>query len=101
MKKDVKKITDNKTFWKTIKPFQSYKILSTERITLIDNGEVVPTEQESALVLNTFFYNIGTNLSDPRLYLKIIVRYRNHPSILTIGEVYNRSQKFSFSILQA
>ena len=64
---DFKKVTDNKTFWKTIKPFQSGKTLSTERITLIDNGEVVPTEQETALVLNTFFSN---NLSDPRFNLK-------------------------------
>ena len=65
-----KKVTDDKNFWKTMKPFQSEKILLTERITLIDNGEVVPTEQESTLVLNTFFSNIVTNLSDPRFYLK-------------------------------
>ena len=65
-----KKVTDDKTFWKTMKPFQSEKILLTERITLIDNGEVVPTEQESTLVLNTFFSNIVTNLSDPRFHLK-------------------------------
>ena len=76
MKKDyystlyVKKVTDNKTFLKTIKPFQSDKILSTERITLIVNGEVVPTEQNTTLVLNTFFANIVTNLSDPRIILK-------------------------------
>ena len=67
---DVKKVTDNKTFWKTIKPFQSDKILSTERITLIDNGEVVPTEQDTTLVLSTFFSNIVTSLSDPRFNLK-------------------------------
>ena len=67
---DVKKVTDNKTFLKTIKRFQSDKILSTERITLIDNGEVVPTEQDTTLVLNTLFSNIVTNLSDPRIILK-------------------------------
>ena len=39
-----KKVTDNKTFSKTIEPFQSDKIVSTERITLIDNGEAVLTE---------------------------------------------------------
>ena len=50
MKKDhysnlgIKKVTDSKTFWKIIKPFLSDKIMSTEKITLIDNGEVVPTE---------------------------------------------------------
>ena len=82
---DIKKLTDNKTFWKTIKPFQSDKIVSTERITLIDNGEVVPTEQDTAHILNTFFSNIVTNfkildyadycpvannISDPKFYLK-------------------------------
>ena len=35
---DIKKVTDNKTFWKTIKPFLSDNIASTERITLTDNG---------------------------------------------------------------
>ena len=72
----------------------------TERITLIDNGKVVTTEQDTAIVLNTFFSNVVTNLkitkytdydpianniSDP--ILKVIVRYRIHPSILTIGKV--------------
>ena len=72
----------------------------TERITLTDNGKVVTTEQDTANVLNTFFSNVVTNLkiikytdydpvannvSDP--ILKVIVRYRIHPSILTIGKV--------------
>ena len=58
-------ITDNKTFWKTVKPFLSDKIVSTERITLIDNGEVVATEQDTSNVLNTFFSNIVANLKIP------------------------------------
>ena len=87
--------------------------MSTERITLIVNGEVVATEQDTANVLNTFFSNIVTylkipedadydpianNISDP--ILKVIVRYRNHPSILTIEEVCKKSRKFSFSFSQ-
>ena len=56
---DINKVTDHKTFWK---PFQADKIVSTGRITLIDNGEVVPTEQDTAHILNTFFSNIVTNL---------------------------------------
>ena len=73
-------------------------------MTLIDNGEVVPTEQDTAHVLNTFFSNIVTNLKIPEYadydptannisdpILKIIVRYRNHPTILTIGEVCKKS----------
>ena len=38
---DVKNITDNKTFWKTVKPFLSDKVTSTQKITLIDNDKVV------------------------------------------------------------
>ena len=40
----------------------SDKIVSTERITLTDNGEVVPTEQDTTHILNTFFSNIANNL---------------------------------------
>ena len=87
--------------------------MSIERITLTDNGEVVATEQDTAHVLNTFFSNVVTNLKipehpdfDPNAnnindpILKIIVRYRNHPSILTVGELCKKSQKFSFSFSQ-
>ena len=103
----------NKTFWKTIKPFLSDTIMSTEKITLIDNGEVVTTEQDTADVLNTFFFNIVTNLKIPEYadydpitnnisdpILKVIVKYRNHSSILTIKEVCKKSHKFSFSFSQ-
>ena len=62
---DIKQITDNKTFWRRTKPFFSNKIVSTERITSTDNGEVVSTEQDIAHVLNTFFSNIVTNFKIP------------------------------------
>ena len=66
--------------------------MSTERITLNDNGDVIPTEQDTANVLSVLFFNIVTNLKiseytdyDPvpntinDSILKVIVRY----SILT------------------
>ena len=78
-----------------------------------DNGEAVATEQDTANVLNTFFSSvvnnlkipqyaecdpIANNISDP--ILKAIVRYRNHPSILTIRKVCKKSHKLSFSCSQ-
>ena len=108
---DRKKVTDNKTFQKTIKLFLSDKIVSTETIILITNGEVVLTEQDTAQVLNTFFSTAVTNLKIPEyteydpisnnvsdLNLKLILRSKNHPNILT--KVRNKSQKCSFSFLQ-
>ena len=62
---DVKKVTDNKIFWETIKPLLSDTIVSTERINLIDNGEVVPAKQDAAHVLNIFFSHIVINLKIP------------------------------------
>ena len=62
--------------------------------------------------MNTFFSSIVSNLkidgysnSDPLAnnirdaVLKCIVKYRNHPSILAIGELYNKNRELPFSFL--
>ena len=69
-------------------------------MTLIDTEEIIMSNYNTAKVLNAFFSNIFSNLniaeysnceplannmSDP--ILKCVLKYRNHPSILTIGEV--------------
>ena len=69
-------------------------------MTLIDTEEIIMSNYNTAKVLNAFFFNIFSNLniaeysnceplannmSDP--ILKCVLKYRNHPSILTIGEV--------------
>ena len=111
---DEKNVTDNKAFWKTVKPFLSDKITSKEKITLIEENEIVSNDENTAQVLNTFFSNIVGNLNTPEYatngsisdninnpIIKLIVKYRKHPSILTIGEVCKERKKkhaaFSFS----
>ena len=59
---DEKKICDNKTFWKIVKLMLSKEIKSNERITLIENGEVIKIEKGTAKALNAFFSNIVQNL---------------------------------------
>ena len=98
-----------------MKPFLSDKIVSKEQILLVENEEIISEDSKIAESLNSFFSNIVKNLkipgyrphndslfenvSDP--ILQVILKYRNHPSILTIGEVCkNKSNKqplFSFS----
>ena len=106
---DEKKICDNKTFWKIIKPMLSKKIKSNERITLIENDEIIKTEKGTAKVLNAFFsnivqnldiqqYNNSENINDP--LLKAIVRYRNHPRIVAIKKFCNSKSHFSFKHVQ-
>ena len=104
---DEKKICDSKAFWKIVKPMLSKKIKSNERITLIENDEIIKTEKGTSKVLNTFFSNIIQNLgiqqynvddpiceniNDP--LLKAIVRYRNHPSIVAIKKFCNSKSYF-------
>ena len=40
------KVSDNKLFWKAVKPSLSEKFNARERISLIENGEIVKTEKE-------------------------------------------------------
>ena len=67
---------------------------------LIDNEEIIIGGHNTAKVLNTFFSNIASNLNiaeysncEPLAnntsdtILKCVVIYRNHRSILAIGEV--------------
>ena len=107
-------LDESKAFWEIVKPFLSDKITSKKKITLIEENEIVSNDENTAQVLNTFFSNIvgslntpdyitndpiSDNISDP--IIKRIVKYRKHPSILTIGEVCNKKKEkhaaFSFS----
>ena len=111
---DEKNFTDNKAFWKTVKTFLSDKITSKEKINLIEEAEIVSNNENTAQVLNTVFSDIAGSLNIPKyitndpisdnisdLIIRLIVKYRKHPSILTIGEVRNERKKkhvaFSFS----
>ena len=109
-------MSDNKTFWKTIKPILPEKLTSTQKITLIEKEEIIVGDDNTTEVLNTVFFNIVVSNLKIELYLysdllannisdhvsKCIVKYRNHLSILTIREVYdkNRRQLFSFSKIE-
>ena len=53
---DVKNIIDNKTFWKTVKPFLPDKVTSAQKITLIDNDKLVKNEDDTTRVLNTLLF---------------------------------------------
>ena len=58
-------ISDNKIFWKTIKPFLSDKMTSTQKITLIEKEEIMG-DDNTAKVLKLSF-----------LILQVTLRSRN------------------------
>ena len=102
-----KQITDKKHFWKTVKPFLSNKVQSSERINLTDeNDSLVTYCGKVAKELNSFFSSVVKNLNIPSYEgcdplsdnifhptLKAIVKWRNHPSILTITSEHVNTPK--------
>ena len=101
---------DNKTFWKINKWFLSNKLVSRDKLTLIEEDEIVESDINIAQILNTFFFIIESNLKiaeyancDPISHItnnpviKSSVKYRSHPNMLKIGELCNMKQCFLFS----
>ena len=101
-------MTDNKKFWRTIKPYLSDKSVKSDKIHLNENGNLIKGESETAEVLNNFFSNIVKklkipeyenlnsnieNINDP--VFRAILKYKNHPSIIAINEK-SKNAKFSF-----
>ena len=92
---NVKYITENKLFWKTVKPSFTDKTLKDERITLVENNKVVSDESEFVEIFSKYFGNIVQNLgvdgltndssdNDVVTIRQTIEKYQNHPSIKVI-----------------
>ena len=108
---DIKNITDNKLFWKTMKPFLSDKCTYASKISLVHNDNVISDDQKLADIFHNFFeqavdnlgiqeyqsyHNIDINSTsdDPIDYA--IAKYKNHPSII-INENVSFESRFSFT----
>ena len=105
---DEKNVTDNKKFWKTVKPYLSDKSVKCDKVNLNENGELLKSESETAEVFNNFFSNIVKNLKIPEYknlntnienvkdpVFRAILKYKNHLSIIAIKEK-SKNEKFSF-----
>ena len=81
---------------------------SSDKITLVEGGEIINEDSKNAEILNTFFSNAVKNLKIPAFQdadphtdnishpiFKAIVKYRNHPSIIAIKD-FNKNSSFDF-----
>ena len=102
-------MSDNKLFWEVTKPSLSDKSCVKEQINLIEKGEILKTDLETARVLNAFFGNIVKNLEinqysnfDPVINnvkdpsLRAIRKYTDHPRIHAIQNKCKNRIKFAF-----
>ena len=106
---DHENVTDNKTFWKSIKPFFSEKGSTHNKITLVEQGLILDKNDNATEVLNKFFINVVSNLNIPKYHDKSvnidhiedpiarsIEQYKNPPSVVAIkSKITNKYFKFN------
>ena len=105
-----KDIIDNKKFWQTVKPFFSEKLKSKGKINLVEKEELVSSEYDIAQSFNQFFSNTVKNFDRAKYVvedtlhrnlknhptLMAILKYRHHPSIITIKRFRYQTVPFHF-----
>ena len=105
-----KLITDNKKFWKSVKPLFSDKITVKEIINLTENGEILTSDTDIADTFNDYFSSVAQNLNIQRensmlntdlclnLGLEVVEKYKHHQNILSINKKMREKgpPKFSF-----
>ena len=66
-----KVVTDNKRFWKVIKPMFTDKVKQTQNIILINKQEIISESGVIAEKLNNIFVNSVPNLNTSNLITKL------------------------------
>ena len=101
-------ISDNKKFWKKVKPFFSDKVITSDNIALLENGDISEDDTEVSDIFNNFFSNAVKNLDiegnkdflthdcEPDPVIRAIKKYETHPSILKTKEKTVERNTFSF-----
>ena len=101
-------VTDNKTFWRTTKPYFNEKGSGSDKIVLSGNESVLINEKEIANTMNNYFINIKKHLnlkphtaSNTMDKEQITSAFNNHISIKKIREVFPdiSSNNFEFTKL--
>ena len=105
---DIKRITDNRQFWKTVGPLFSDKHFSSQKITLVEEGEIISNDGVVAETFNNYFANIVKTLNiegfdannyinDPKLdhISNIVQKFNTHASILKIKEHVKIAEPFN------
>ena len=92
---DTKVVTDNRTFWKTVKPLLSEKVTKHSKINLVEDDKIISRDDQIAKKFSECFINIpilnmlsnGYRCPDSPeqgIILRTLDKYKNHPSIKLI-----------------
>ena len=119
---NIRDVTDNKTFWRKVKPLFSEKVNLQTKILLVEKGndlidpeissevaKVISEDMEITETFNEFFVNIVPSLkislkenyeadvgNDNKPILNYINKFKNHPSIKVIKSKKKEEPTFTF-----
>ena len=101
---NIKQVSDNKLFWKIVKPFLSGKGSNSSQITLVEENNIISDEEEITNIMNNYFINV-TETSNLKKQLGVgrsgINEFENHISIKMIHEKYSEilPESFKFQLV--
>ena len=110
---DLRNVTDNKKFWKTVKPLFTDKGMN-RKIILVEDDEIISESEQISESLNNFFADAVINLNIPQyedrtsntkssdyLVPRAILKYKSHPSVKLIKTNSQNNVNFRFQEIQA
>ena len=100
---NIRDLSDNRKFWKTIKPYFTKKGLNSKKFLLKQKGNLASNEKQLAGIINSFFINITKGL-DLKEYNErnantledVLNAFNSHSSIKRIRKTVKTNEKFSF-----
>ena len=88
---NIRDLSDNRKFWKTIKPYFSNKGLNSNKLLLKEKGNLVSNEKQLATIMNSFFINITMgfelkedNESNANILEDVPDAFNSHPLIVKL-----------------
>ena len=104
---NISDVADNKSFWKSVKPYFSNKGSNTNKIALVENDAIIKNDRVTSKTMNTFFINITKKLnlkpfknsSDTDIN-QISSVFQNHVSVRKIQECFPNIKTNDFNFRQ-
>ena len=101
---NIKQVSDNRLFWKSVKPFFNDKGSNSLKITLVEENNILSDEEEIANIMNNYFINVTKTLNLKKqlgLGRTGVNEFENHISIKMIHEKYPEilPESFKFQFL--
>ena len=105
---NLRDLSDNRKFWKTIKPYFSNKGLNSKKFLFKEKGNFVSNEKQLAPIMNSFIINItkGLELNEDNEITAntledMLDAFNSHPSIERIMRTVKTNEKISLQPVPA